>query len=138
MNPDVTSFNWGAKDNPDGTGSINRAAENLKFKIPEMMEEDKPFLDPDLTLARFSAALKASPAAVSGIINREFHCNFSDYVNQYRVNEAKKLLKDPSYQHYKLEAIGTEAGFSNKVSFNRVFKKHTGSTPSQLKASVDK
>ena len=105
----------------------------LKITIPETMEQDKPYLDPELTLARFSANLKVSPAAVSGIINQEFDCNFSDYINGYRVREALRLLQDPSFQHYKLEAIGLEAGFSNKVSFNRAFKKHTGTTPSLAK-----
>ena len=97
------------------------------------MTNNKPYLDQQLTLNSFAEQLNSSPSAVSSIINHEFHSSFSDFVNRYRVEEAKRLLRHSGYQHFKVEAIGLEAGFKNKVNFNRVFKKFTGTTPSQLR-----
>ena len=105
----------------------------LKKQILNLMTIDKPYLDKDLTVSRLAEYLEVSPATLSKVINADFQCSFSDFINKYRVDEAKRLLVDKNYQHYKLAAIGEEAGFSNKVSFNRVFKKHTGFTPSTLR-----
>jgi len=109
--------------------------QEIKQKILDLMTGEKPFLNQDLTLPEFSRMLFLSPVIVSRVINQEFQSNFSDFVNKYRVEEAKKLLMDQRYNHYKVEAIGQEAGFNNKVNFNRVFKKCTGMSPSKLKYS---
>lgn len=66
---------------------------------------------------------------VSQIINIRFQKNFSEVINSYRVEEAKNLLiQKPNYS---IEGIAFEAGFGSKATFNRVFKKHTGLTPSE-------
>ena len=59
--------------------------------------------------------------------------NFTSYVNQYRVNEVKKMLCDPTFNKYNIESIGLEAGFSSKTTFFNVFKKFTGMTPKEFK-----
>ncbi len=119
---------------PSATNELvakNRA--ELKQKILERMSLDKPFLKRDLTLSEFAKDLSLSPTTVSTIINQEFQSNFSEFINSYRVKEAVRLLQDKRYNHFKVEAIGHEVGFKNKVSFNRVIKKHYGKTPSQLR-----
>ena len=57
--------------------------------------------------------------------------SFYDFVNEYRVKEASKRLLDPAYREYTILAIALDAGFHSKTSFNRMFKKVTGLTPSQ-------
>jgi AraC-like DNA-binding protein len=61
--------------------------------------------------------------------------SFSDYINQQRIEKVKKLLKSEDQKKYTLLAIAENAGFSSKSSFNAVFKKMTGLTPTQYKAN---
>ncbi|MBL8172151.1 MAG: AraC family transcriptional regulator, partial [Acidobacteria bacterium] len=61
--------------------------------------------------------------------------SFTDLINAYRVEDAKRRLLDPTWKHYSILAIAEEAGFSSKSTFNAVFKKHTGQTPSEFRAS---
>ena len=62
-------------------------------------------------------------------INEGLKKNFYDLVNGYRVEEAKRLLVDPNSNNYTVLSIGFEAGFNSKTTFNTVFKKFTGLTP---------
>ncbi|MDO8898280.1 MAG: helix-turn-helix domain-containing protein, partial [Bacteroidales bacterium] len=59
-----------------------------------------------------------------------------EFVNEYRVNEVKKMLADPKYTHYSLLGIAFECGFSSKSTFNSVFKKFTRKTPSEYRKSL--
>lgn len=117
---------------PEQEESDNRL--EVKRKILDLMNREKPFLNRDLTLSEFSRILRVSPAIVSTVVNQEFHSNFSEFVNKYRVKEAIKLLKDKRYNHFKVEAIGQEVGFKNKVNFNRVVKRYSGKTPSDFRS----
>jgi AraC-like DNA-binding protein len=57
--------------------------------------------------------------------------NFKTFVNSYRIREALRLLAEPEFQHYKIEAIGKQAGFGSKASFYSAFSSVTGSQPSE-------
>lgn len=59
--------------------------------------------------------------------------NFYDLVNSYRVEEAKRLLLDPKNSNYTILSVGFEAGFNSKTTFNTVFKKFTGLSPTEFK-----
>ena len=59
--------------------------------------------------------------------------NFSDYINSYRVEEAKKLLADTTFDNYTIVAVGLECGFNSKSTFYNAFKKFTGVTPTVYK-----
>ncbi|ETN94824.1 AraC family transcriptional regulator [Zhouia amylolytica] len=98
--------------------------------ILDFMEKEKPFLDFDINQAEMAAKLSMSTHHLSEVLNLCFDQNFYQFINLYRVNEAQKLMKNPNYNEYKILAIGYEAGFKSKTSFNRVFKNHTGLTPS--------
>jgi YesN/AraC family two-component response regulator len=67
---------------------------------------------------------------LSQLLNEEMDTGFYDFVNNYRVREAQRLLLDAHFRHFAIEAVGLESGFANKTTFNRVFKKVTGMTPS--------
>jgi AraC-like DNA-binding protein len=79
--------------------------------------------------------MNVSTHHLSQIINERLNKNFFEFINHFRVKEAKRLLKDPGSQHLTLAAIGFEAGFNSVSSFNSIFKKATSFTPSQYRLS---
>jgi AraC-like DNA-binding protein len=114
-------------------------AENLgiwKNKIQELMEDKKPYLEPQLNLKSLATKLKTNPSILSAAINQNFKKNFNDLINEYRVNEYLKLSKQEKYDHYTLLALALECGFNSKSTFNRTFKKITGRTPKEVKNTI--
>lgn len=101
-------------------------------RLLQYMENEEPFLDSDLKLPDLASALSISPHHLSQLINQGLQTNFFDFVNRYRVKAAQQKLLDPGYRHLTLLGIALEAGFNNKSSFNRAFKKHTGMTPGEF------
>ncbi|NPD45591.1 AraC family transcriptional regulator [Lentimicrobium sp. S6] len=69
---------------------------------------------------------------MSNIINQKHQKNFYEFVNQFRVEEVKKMMIDPQNKHLKLISLAYDAGFNSKASFNRIFKQTTSMTPSQF------
>ncbi|MFD2563887.1 tetratricopeptide repeat protein [Aquimarina rubra] len=102
-------------------------------RILKYMEDEKPYLNEDLKQSDFAEALDMSVPQVSEVLNACFRKNFNNFLNLYRINEVKKLMKNPSYEEYKIVAIGYEAGFKSKTSFNRAFKNLVGVTPSEYR-----
>ncbi len=74
-----------------------------------------------------------STSYLSKIINTNSDYNFSDFINNFRIEKAKKLLADAEYNNYTYIAIGYECGFNSKSTFYTAFKKFTGQTPSIYK-----
>lgn len=102
-------------------------------RILKYMEDEKPYLNEDLKQSDFAAALELNIPQVSEILNACFQKNFNNFLNLYRINEVKELMKNPIYEEYKIVAIGYEAGFKSKTSFNRAFKNLVGVTPSEYR-----
>jgi len=98
-----------------------------------LMKNEKLYLKSDLTLQKLSERLSITPHHLSQIINEKLNQNFFDFVNSYRIEEAKKQLADTRGELLTILAIGQEVGFNSKSSFNAAFKKHTGKTPTQFK-----
>lgn len=99
----------------------------------QLLKSEKKYRDPSITLEMVSSELGISKTHLSRIIHAELASSFTDYINNLRVEEVKSHLKNPDFSAYTLLAIGLEAGFNSKSSFNTVFKKHTGFTPSAFK-----
>lgn len=97
------------------------------------VQEQKPHLHPDLSLAQLSEQINIPTNHLSQVINEKLHCNFLDFINSLRIEEAKNILSDSKYSHYTIIAAAYEAGFSAKSTFYSAFKKHTGMTPSQFR-----
>lgn len=95
--------------------------------------DEKEFLDHTIGLDSIASELNLSKGHLSRVINAELNTSFSDYVNSLIVEETKSYLLNPAFSNYTLVAIGLEAGFNSKSTFNGAFKKVTGSTPSQFK-----
>jgi AraC-like DNA-binding protein len=108
-------------------------AERYVAKLVQCMKAEKPFTDGDLTLQSLATSLSISPHHLSQVINERLGQTFSDFINSYRVEEAKQRLLDPAFRHLSLLGIAVEVGFSSKSSFNSVFKKHTNLTPSEFR-----
>lgn len=102
-------------------------------RILRYMEEEKPYLNEDLKQSDFATALEMNIPQVSEVLNACFQKNFNNFLNLYRINEVKELMKNPIYEEYKIVAIGYEAGFKSKTSFNRAFKNLVGVTPSEYR-----
>jgi AraC-like DNA-binding protein len=100
------------------------------------MKEQKPFTDGELSLQKLAESLSIPPHHLSQIINERLGQTFSDFINSYRVEEAKQRLLDPRFKHLSLLGIAVDVGFNSKSSFNAVFKKHTNMTPSEFRASL--
>lgn len=99
---------------------------------------EKPFLNEDLNLALLAEQSQISQPHLSQVINQHFHKNFYDFVNQYRVEEAKQMLSSPDFNHLSVLGIAFDCGFKSKSSFNRYFKKYTGVSPSEFKKKQNK
>lgn len=116
---------------PVGKKKIINTLENqmLSDKIKVAMQEEKYYLDPDLTLITFAKQLNIHPNKVSAVLNNEFKKSFRDFVNSYRINEFKSRLETQNIENSTLLGLAYDAGFNSKASFNRIFKKEVGMTP---------
>jgi AraC-like DNA-binding protein len=103
--------------------------QEIKSRILRAMEQDKLFLIPDLTLASLGQQLNLSPKGISQTLNSDLNKNFHDFINSYRVEEVKKRLLNPAYQHLTILAIALDSGFNSKSSFNRIFMQTEGISP---------
>lgn len=102
-------------------------------KIDIIMRSQKTYLNPDLTLDMLADTLGIAAKDLSMIINRHFNLNFYEFVNGYRIEEAKKRLLDPANKSKTITDIYLEVGFNSKSVFNTFFKKLVGKTPSEYR-----
>ncbi|MBK8054013.1 MAG: helix-turn-helix transcriptional regulator [Saprospiraceae bacterium] len=100
-------------------------------QIIKCMEDDKMYQNPELRLINLAQHVEEHPNTVSQVINDVFKQNFYDYVNHYRIEEAKRLLKADEFQNYSIISIGEIVGFNSKSTFYSAFKKSTNCTPLQ-------
>lgn len=105
------------------------------IQLESLFIDKKYYLDPELTLDKIAEELNLSKSHLSRLINTELKTSFPDYINQLRIKEAQYYLKHPDFSNYTLVAIGLEAGFASKTTFNNTFKKVTGMTPSEYRNS---
>ena len=98
-------------------------------ELYQLMEEEELFKDPLLSRADLAGRLETSEGYLSQIINQEINSSVIQFVNEYRIEAAKKLLHDPVFNKYSVEAIGMEAGFKSKSAFYSVFKTNLGMSP---------
>jgi AraC-like DNA-binding protein len=111
------------------------AAEIYLDKLLKYMQDHKPYLNSNITLPELAQHISISIHHLSQVINDRLQQNFFEFINKYRVQEAKNLLTDPGKKYLTIAAIGYESGFNSNSSFNAVFKKYTGQTPSQYRKS---
>ena len=109
---------------------VDAFKEKLAQKIIVSMEEQQLFLNPDINLTVLSDKLDTNNTYISKTINEVFNSNFNNFVNNYRIKFACRLLSNKEYERYTISAISKKSGFNNSVTFISAFKKITGVTPS--------
>lgn len=101
--------------------------------LSSYMNIKKPFLNPSLTINELAEKLAIPSRHLSQVINEALHQNFYDFVNHYRIEEAKRMLSGDSNDRVTILEVLYEVGFNSKSAFNIAFKKHTGITPTEFK-----
>jgi AraC-like DNA-binding protein len=121
------------------TGNSPKAASSGKSEkyqqifneILRLFEKDKIYLNPALSIYKLSEKLNTNEKYISMAIHEGSKMNFPKFLNTYRVNEAKRLMKAPSHERLSLEQIRIKSGFYSRSTFNCAFKNNTGTTPGQ-------
>ncbi|MEM9329062.1 MAG: helix-turn-helix transcriptional regulator [Bacteroidota bacterium] len=109
-------------------------AKNLHRRLDQLMKDEKLFQDANLKLADVAKKLNVLPHKLSQLINDNLDKNFALLVNEYRIEDAKRLITED--QHLKLESIGYQCGFNSQSTFYATFKKLTGTTPAKYKEDL--
>lgn len=106
-------------------------------QLEDLMTGKKPYLESKITLKQVADMLEIHPNHLSQIINEHLNQSFYDLINSYRVEEVKARLKQDNTRRFTLLAHAYDSGFSSKSSFNEVFKKATGMTPSAYQRQMN-
>ena len=110
--------------------SDNDAADHHQ-KLKLVMEGDQLYLDPTIKLISLADKIGISENALSNLLNQHIGKNFNDFINEYRIEIAKKKLLDHAFSRFTIAAISYDCGFNSLATFQRCFKQFTGTTPSQ-------
>ena len=111
------------------TSQAEKYIENLQH----YMDNDKPYLNPELTIMDVANQIKISRHYLTQVININLKKNFYQFINEYRVQEMKTRLTSPDFNHITIVSIAYECGFNSKSTANAIFKKMTGKTPSEYR-----
>lgn len=114
------------------SGLKKEVSETHLKELLNYMEEEKPYLNGKLSLKEVAAKLNISTNHLSQVINENLDKNFFDFVNGYRVDLVKLKMTDLANKNYTLLALSYDCGFNSKSSFNTIFKKHEGVTPTEF------
>ncbi|MGD2086431.1 MAG: helix-turn-helix domain-containing protein [Candidatus Aminicenantes bacterium] len=114
------------------TLTAQKADQHLN-RLLRYMEEEKPYLEFELTLGDIARQLSIPQKELSQVINERLNKNFCTFINEYRIQEARRLLLGNSGKTLSVLDIAYESGFNSKTSFNMVFKKHLQMTPTHFR-----
>jgi AraC-like DNA-binding protein len=103
--------------------------------INQVMKLQKPYLNTEFSLEDLAAMMSIPKHHITEVLNSALHINFYKFVNQYRVEESKRLIREMNTELNLME-IGLESGFKSKSTFNKYFKELTGSSPSEYARTV--
>lgn len=111
------------KEQSDTTGEQSEKAR----KLEQWMETEKPYLDPNFKLIDLMRALPKNRTYLSEFINTAYGCTFYQFVTRYRIEEAKRIMRENS--ELKMADVAVRSGFSSQSAFSRIFIRETGQTP---------
>jgi AraC-like DNA-binding protein len=116
------------------SGLSDKFADEIGKKLKGFMVSEKPYLDNDLTMQKLADRMNVSNHNLSEVINSKLGLSYYDFINNYRVEEFKNRIADSANDLYNILSIAFDSGFKSKGSFNSIFKKNTGMTPSEYKS----
>ncbi|MGD2086904.1 MAG: two-component regulator propeller domain-containing protein [Candidatus Aminicenantes bacterium] len=102
-------------------------------KLKHLMEVDKIYRDENISLQSLADKIPTKPYILSRVLNERMNRGFYDFINYYRLEEAKKILESPKKNHLKITVVGEDVGFNSTAAFYKAFKEYTGMTPNQYK-----
>ena len=105
----------------------------LLSKLKNLMQTEKIFIDHKLSIEDVALKSESNTKYISQIINETYNKNFYNFINSYRIEEAKKLLVSEGNEKYSILGIAQSVGFVSKSTFNVAFKRYTGLTPTEFK-----
>ena len=126
-----------AKSNYDNLKISEFELNELQSKITEVMQADKPYLDPDFSLTILSDLSGIEKFKLSLIINKFMKTNFFDMVNHYRVEEFLQLISSEKLEKFSMIGVAYESGFKSKSTFYKAFKARKGKSPGEYLKKKD-
>ncbi|SHM34093.1 helix-turn-helix domain-containing protein [Chryseobacterium polytrichastri] len=105
--------------------------------LKELMIKNEPYLNSSLTIQDLAEQLNMPVKDLSALINLYMNKHFFDFINEYRIEKAKEILKNPLQKELTILEILYQVGFNSKSSFSTSFKKHTGTTPTDFRKSLN-
>lgn len=124
------------EENSIHTAANKKDEEDELVKLKEYMVKEQPFLNPSITIQNISDEIEIPVRNLSLLINHKLGQHFFDFINSYRIENAKTILKDTTKNKVTILEILYEVGFNSKSSFNTAFKKHTGLTPTSYRKQL--
>jgi len=112
--------------------------DELKDRILEVIVMQKKYMDPDYSAKKLAEDLGTNTRYISAVVNTRFHCNYNEFVNRYRIDEAMSILTDKRYQDLNVEEISSMVGFANRQSFYAAFFRFKKMTPREYKMAYKK
>lgn len=131
-----SSFQEATSDRYKKSGLKDDQAEIYLKRLVDYMNRAEAWKDNELSVAKLSEQTKIPKYYITQILNENLQKNFYTFVNEYRTEYAKELIKSPKYENWSLLAIAYECGFNSKSVFNNFFKKYTDMTPSEYKNQI--
>ena len=103
--------------------------DEMQEKIMKIIVFDKKYKDKDYSAKKLAEEIGTITRYISAVVNTRFHCNFTSFINKYRIEEAMSLLVDKRYIDLNVADIGDMVGFANRQSFYASFYRILGITP---------
>ncbi len=104
--------------------------------LMKYMEEKKPYLNQNLSLKTLADEMSIYSHHLSQLLSICLNKNFNNFINDFRIDEVKQMFADPDYDEDTILSIAFQSGFNSKATFNAIFKKATGVTPSQYRENI--
>jgi len=136
LNPSADVFEPARSEKYKRSGLSDELAGEIGKKLKDFMASEKPYLDNDLSMQKLADQMNVSNHNLSEVINSRLNLSYYDFINSHRVEEFKRRIAEPANDLYNLLSIAFDSGFKSKGSFNSIFKKNTGMTPSEYKSKL--